>query len=146
MIFNRISYKLELWKIRGQIPLLEKFTYIKKLKTTVNGPPPAKLYLLQNFHKTTEVVSRNSFQWDLIHTLLEKKLNLTSFKTTWHATVDKEEECDSTQIPPLLFSLARLLSHNNTFPTEIPSVTVTKIGTHGLMKVFLCQILIQEAV
>lgn len=60
--------------------------------------------------------------------------------------MDKEEECDSTQIPPLLFSLARLLSHNNTFPTEIPSVTVTKIGTHGLMKVFLCQLLVQEAV
>ena len=40
---------------------------------------------------------------------IRNKLNSTSFKTTWHATVSKEEECDPTKIPPLLFSLPRLL-------------------------------------
>lgn len=37
-----ISYKSELWKIRDQIPLLQKCTYVKKVKTIVNGPLYAK--------------------------------------------------------------------------------------------------------
>lgn len=62
----------------------------------------------------------------------------------------KEEEFGPAQIPTLLFSLFRLFSHDSTFPVS-PSVTVTKIGTHGhvmghMTKIHLCQIQVQEAV
>lgn len=77
-----ISYKSELWKIRRSNSIITEMYICKKSKDYSQWPSLCQVVSITKFlpNKITEIVPRSSFQWDLIHTLLE--INSTSFKST----------------------------------------------------------------